>query len=121
MEDRKILTYFMELLSQIKLFHWSTMSYAKHKALDDLHSVMSEKVDLFVESYIGKYKRQPLKIFEVNIVANTNTSNIENFLDTNREILDTLQKGFSKSSELQNIIQEMMTELNKAIYLCKLS
>lgn len=121
MEDKKILTYFMSLLSQIKLFHWSTMSYAKHKALDELHTSLSDKIDLFVEAYIGKYKKQPLKVFEVNTTATTNTDNIENYLDANRDLIDSLQKGFNKVSELQNILQEIMAELDKTIYLCRLS
>lgn len=113
---------FMSLIGQIKLFHWSTMSYAKHKALDDLHAFLSEKVDLFVESYIGRAKKQPLKIFTVETKATTDTKKIENYLEAERDKLAAMAKSkFADCPDLQNILDEMVAEINKALYLCRLS
>lgn len=119
MDDTQFLTFFMSLLSQVKLFHWSTLSYAKHKALDDLHSNLSEHIDKLVEVYIGRYKKQPLPVLNVNTIATTNTQDIDKYLTMNRDIIEKLQSNFS--SEIQNILQEIMADIDQGLYLCKLS
>ena len=109
----------MSLLSQVKLFHWSTMSYAKHKALDHLHEELSEKVDLLFEAYIGKYRKQPLKIFVVKTIATTNTKDIEGYLEMNRNIINDMQNQFMDVNEIQNILQDIMAHIDRTVYLCK--
>lgn len=119
MDDPQFFTFFMSMISQVKLFHWSTMSYAKHKALDDLHSDLSDNVDKLVEVYIARYKKQPLTTFNVNTIATTNTNEIDKYLTMNRDIIDKIQTNYT--SEIQNILQEIMANLDRAIYLCKLN
>jgi hypothetical protein len=123
MTEQEIIQYFLSLLAQVKLFHWATLSYSKHKALDSLHGSLSEKVDSLVECYIGKYKKQPLKNFSIQSKAVSDTSGLDKFLDTTCEQLSTMNKMFEKekSPELSNIIQEMMAEVDRTVYLCKLS
>lgn len=120
-EEQHIIQYFTGLLSQIKLFHWATMSYAKHKALDDLHATMSEHVDRIVESYMGRLKKQPLKKFTIETKATTDTSKMEAYLETERDKIAALCKKWDAYPDLQNIIDEMIAEMNKTLYLCRLS
>ena len=120
MEEQQLISYVMNLVGQVKLLHWATMSYAKHKALDDLHGALSEKTDLLVESFLGKYKKQPLKVFHVEFRATSDTKILEKFLEEERNNMENLCKKFAKAPEFQNIIQEMMTELDKTLYLCRL-
>lgn len=61
MDESKIIPQLLCILDQIKLHHWATMSYATHKALDELHGSLSGLVDKFVESYLGHYQKQPVK------------------------------------------------------------
>jgi mevalonate kinase len=121
--EHDIIQYFLGLIAQVKLFHWATMSYAKHKALDDLHGSLSEKVDSFVECYIGRYKKQPLKSFAVQTRAVSDTSGLEKFLDATHEHLTSMHKAFDKekATELCNILDEMLGEIDRTMYLCKLS
>jgi len=120
MEEQKMTEYFLGLLGQIKLFHWSTMSYAQHKALDELHSSLSEQVDKFIEVFIGKFKKYPFKSFKITMEAVTDSTKIHKFLETERENIRKLHNQLKTSSELQNILDEMMSEINTAIYLCNL-
>ena len=116
-----IYEYFLGLLGQIKLYHWSTMSYVIHKALDDLHSSLSSSTDKLIEVYMGKYKKQPLEVFNINMSANSNASNIIEYLETNREYIRTIRnKQFKSCSEIQNIIDDMLSSINQTIYLCNL-
>lgn len=121
--EQEVMQYFLGLITQVKLFHWATMSYAKHKALDDLHGTLSDKVDDFVECYLGRYKKQPLKSFSVQPKAITDTSGLEKFLDVTNDHLAAMHKAFDKEKarELCNILEEMMAAIDKTMYLCKLS
>jgi DNA-binding ferritin-like protein len=121
MDETHVIQYMLGILSQIKLYHWSTMKYNIHKALDDLHSKMGEHIDTFVEAYLGRYKKQPLKKFTITTAANTHVDTVINWLEDQRDVLDKMQKSFIKASELQNILQEMVADIEITIYLCKLS
>jgi hypothetical protein len=120
MEEQNVIQHFTSLLGQIKLFHWATMSYAKHKALDELHDVLSDKVDLLIEAYIGRMKLQPLKAFLVETKSTTDTSKLEKYLETERDKITALSKKWTKYSDLQNILDEMVAEINKTLYLSRL-
>jgi hypothetical protein len=54
MASQPIVELFFEMLHTIKLYHWKTISYAQHKATDELHEKLSENTDKFVEIMIGK-------------------------------------------------------------------
>lgn len=121
MEEAKLMQKFLGMLGQIKVFHWATMSYAKHKALDELHGSMSELVDKFMEIYIGKHKSQPLKSFKITMDAQSDTSSLMKYLESERESLRVIHGQMKKETELQNILDEMMGAFSQAIYLCNLS
>jgi hypothetical protein len=120
MDEQKITEYFLGLLAQVKMFHWATTSYATHKALDNFHGSLSTLVDSFVEVYIGRFKRQPLKVFKISTEATTDTTKLQQFLEAERETIRKMHSSLSKSTELQNILDEMMSEFNRTIYLTHL-
>ena len=52
-----VIKMLMQMVSQVKLFHWQTESYGHHKALDKLYSNLSDFMDEFVEVCMGKHGR----------------------------------------------------------------
>ena len=120
MEEAKLMEYFLGLLGQIKVFHWATQEYSKHKALDELHSNMNSLVDKFIEVFIGRYKKQPLKNFKIEMAAHSDMSKLEKFLEVERENIRKLHTQLKTVSELQNILDEMLLCINQSIYLCNL-
>ena len=52
--------FFMTMREQIKLYHWQTKSYSKHKATDMILVSLDELIDKYVEVYMGKYGRPKL-------------------------------------------------------------
>jgi DNA-binding ferritin-like protein len=122
MDDTTILKTLMGALMQIKLYHWATMKYSHHKALDTLHSDMQEHVDKFVEVYMGRFKRQPLGKFTVTTSADTDAApaKIEKYLESTRDDIAKMHKSFTKTTELQTILDDMMSSIDQAIYLCRL-
>ena len=97
------------------------MSFAKHKALDELHEALASKVDMFVEAYIGRFKKQPLKSFVIESKVSTDASKLNKFLEAERKKIEDMLDIFAKQPELQNILEEMIAEINKTIYLCNLT
>jgi hypothetical protein len=112
---------FLTIINQIKFFHWETDSYSVHKALDKFHGDFSDLVDTFVEVLIGKYGRDVLvpcsitlrNLADINIIDAVNQS-IE-FIQTLESILDS-----KVDSDLLNIKDEMLAQLNKLKYLLTL-
>ncbi len=107
------------MLNQIKLFHWATKSYAAHKALGDLHDLLSESVDDLVESYIGSAGRQPLGVFGVETSSSTDLKQTIPFLKECLKMLRRLRTDI-KASEIQNKIDEMLGAIDKTLYLLNL-
>lgn len=120
-EEQQLIQYFLGVLGQIKLFHWSTMQYNVHKALDDLHGSLSDKVDTIVESYIGRTKKQPLRTFVIENSATTDCSKLDKFLEKERDEVLKLSNKMAKYPEIVNVMEEIVSDFNKAIYLCKLA
>lgn len=120
MDESKLIEYFLGLLGQIKVFHWATPEYSKHKALDDLHSSMSGFVDKLIEVFIGRYKKQPVQNFKIAMTAHSDLTKLDKFLEVERENIRKLNTQFKNVAELQNIVDDMLVAINQAIYLCNL-
>jgi len=115
---------FLQLQAQIKLYHWQTKSHARHVASDKLSSSLAETIDKFVEVYIGKYERPMLKgptcVFRLE---NKTDSSILDYINTWITYLEkTLPSMLSKNdTDLLNIRDEMLGDLNQTKYLFTLS
>jgi hypothetical protein len=115
--------FFFQLREQVKLYHWQTHLYARHKATDDVIKSLDEHIDLFVEVYMGKYGRP-------NITKTTNTIQVKNMADKSamkfiKDCIAHLTGPFTKSlkvtdTDLLNIKDEILGELNQLLYLFSL-
>jgi len=120
MSEKIYIEYFLNLLNQIKLFHWSVMKYSQHIALDKLYTALSDNIDKFIEIYIGKFNKQPINIFNIEISISNDTNNINNFLELEIEKIKKIRTTLNKATELQNIIDEIMGNINQCKYLLNL-
>ena len=113
--------FFLTMRNQIKLYHWQTYSYSRHKATDDVVNSLDEHIDLYVEVYMGKYGR-------MKMTPKTGTFKIENMTDKKavayvKECIKVLTGPLvqklnpQKDSDLLNIRDEMLGDLNKLLYL----
>ena len=51
----------MELQAQVKINHWQTKGYVRHKAFDELYGGLVDLTDTFAEAAMGKYGRFTLE------------------------------------------------------------
>lgn len=118
-----IIKVFFNMILNIRLYHWSTKSYARHTGSGALYDLLSELSDKFVETYMGRYKRPEFKsAFNVQ-VNQLNDSNIIEALEKYIEFLKYEVPKYLKESDtdLLNIRDEMVGEMNKTLYLFTLN
>ena len=112
--------FFFQMREQIKLYHWQTKSYARHKATDSVIDSLDEHIDKYVEIYMGKYGRPRMTSRTNTIkVGNLSEASIVKFIKTCIGVLaNDLVRGLKPSdTDLVNIRDEMMGELNQLLYL----
>lgn len=120
----EIVNLMLTLRNQVKIYHWETKNFARHKATDELVDKLDASIDKFVEVYIGKYGRP-------NLNARTGAIRIRNFHDREAPVL--LRQAASwlstklpkllnaKDTDLLNIRDEILADLNQTLYLFTLA
>lgn len=121
----EIIVVLMTLRDQIKIYHWQTSSFPRHKSTDDLVGKLDENIDKFVEVFIGKYGRPKFG-------RSTSSIKIRNFHDKEgpayikqyiKWLSTSLPKSLNKSADtdLLNIRDEILSDLNQTLYLFTLN
>ena len=123
--EAKLLETFFEMTNTIKLYHWKTTSYSVHKATDELHERLSGHIDKFVEVLLGKmvpnriqYKKSTTPITDCNEKAEF-SNKIVRFKSVLLEIPNLLDP--KNDTDLINIRDEMLADINQFLYLFSLS
>ena len=115
----EIVKFFFTLQLLVKQYHWSTTSFARHKASDQLLENLDDKIDKFVEVFIGRYGVKPtINSLKMEQSFLSDDGNIK-LLYQARTYLEALNNEI-KDSELLNIRDEMVADLNQTIYLYNL-
>jgi hypothetical protein len=118
-----IVTNLLTILNQLKIHHWQTKSYAEHQALGGAYDEFSDLIDEFIEVFMGKYGRIESKNgFKIELV-NYNDISPTDFVDKYVDYLvNELPKSLEKTdTDMLNIRDEMLGQLNKLKYLLTLS
>jgi len=106
-------------LNHLKLYHWNTKNYARHIASDNCFTVTQKLSDEFVEVYIGKYGREKIintKIQSVQVKLLSDNS-VEDLVKNFISFLLSLKLSSSKDTDLVNIRDELISNLNQTLYL----
>ena len=115
---------FMTMREQVKIYHWQTLSYPRHIATNDLVTKLDASIDQFVEVYISKYGR-PLFTGKTSSIKLINFKDIE----MTRFVKDAIswlendlpQKLKKTDTDLLNIRDTIVTDLNQTLYLFTLN
>ena len=117
----EIVSIFFNIRDQIKLYHWQTKSFAEHKATDDLVTKLDTSIDMFVEAYMGRYGRP--QVNRTYPLKNLTVSGVRAFIARSDQWLSVkLPRTLKKTdSDLLNIRDEILADLNQIKYLFTLS
>ena len=94
------------------LTHLQTTSFAEHKALNAYYDGILDLTDSFTEVYFGRFKR-----IDIVIPESKSLSAVEHLKEM-QQLIDGERTNYS--SELQNIMDEMLGLINKTLYLLTL-
>ena len=112
--------FFFAMRDQIKIYHWQTSVYARHKATDDVIKALDESIDKYVEVYMGKYGRPRVGVkTSVVHVKNMGEKEAVTFVKKCiRALIEVVPKGLGpEDTDLVNLRDEMLGELNQLLYL----
>jgi DNA-binding ferritin-like protein len=125
--QKQVAVMFLEMLLMVKLFHWKTHSYATHKATDDLYSSLNDNIDSFIEVLLGKtgsridlMSNKTISLYDLDSQEKLKAK-IDTFksylvdLNNNKVLTTTMS-----NSDLFNIRDEILANLNKFLYLLTL-
>jgi hypothetical protein len=116
----KFTSTFLRIINQLRIYHWLCSSYAQHKAYGEAYDELSNLVDTFLETYMGKYGKAGTNI-TFSIELTTSTTNSCEFIDSAISFLTKINEIASEEdTDLLNIRDEMLSELNKLKYLLTL-
>ncbi len=121
--QKQITIVFFEMIMMVKLFHWKTHSYATHKATDELYASLNEHIDSFIEVLLGKtgsridlMSNRTIKLIDLNSQEQLKSKimSLKSYLVglDNSKALSTMS-----NSDLFNIRDEILGDLNKFLYL----
>jgi len=107
----------------LRTYHLQTQVYARHKASDKLHSLLSEKFDRFLETLIGANRGKRFSVGRSIDVVDINDRTIIKAMDQFKSWLVEdlpfcIESVLGKqSSDLLNIRDEILGDINRSIYL----
>jgi len=123
-KDIKQLVYrLLQSLIMVKLYHWNTQSYSVHKATDQLYDDLNTNIDKFIEVLLGKNKRNDmLDIQSLKIKTFNHNASFMKWLEQFKKYLIDIDGLFipTKDSDILNIRDEILADLNKISYMLSL-
>ena len=111
----------MEFRNQIKLYHWKTSSFARHKGTDKFLEKFDKLFDEFIEVLTGSRGEKISDSFSVKFVQVTDktaSGYVKSFREWLTESLPTLL--FEHETDLSNLRDEILANTNRLLYLFEL-
>lgn len=108
---------------QMRILHWQTTSYARHNAYGQIYDSLDGLIDKYVEICMGKYGRIELKDTNSKLeLKNMKELSINEYLNEFANFLIELTEIFNpkEDSDVLNLRDEMLSEVNKLKYLLTL-
>lgn len=115
-----IIQFYITLRNAIKIYHWNTHSHPRHKATDQFIENIDKLTDRFVEVYIGRYGRDASMSHDWQMkLPGFDEKSVVKFLEEARSWLSNeIPKLVNKNdTDLLNIRDEILAEINQALYL----
>jgi len=113
MEASKFIGELFASRDKMHLEHLRTTSYAEHKALNDYYDGILGLADSFTEKYFGQNGRVAITI------PATKAEDAMSHMKTMKKLIEAERKNYS--SDLQNIMDEMLGLVHETMYLLTLA
>jgi hypothetical protein len=118
----QVITPLIQFQQQLRIFHWQTDSYAKHKAFGKAYEELDGLIDTFVEIFMGKFGRnKPTVTFQINLKPLNNEEIVEQVLTSFEDYLTNMSEELNAQTDLLNIRDSILAEVNHLRYRLSLS
>lgn len=113
----------MSFQQQLRVFHWQTTKFSRHKAYDEVYGALDGFIDEIAEVCMGKYGRIEIPDGCSIELKNMKDIPLNDFISDFCEFLLGLNDVFdqTKDSDVLNIRDEVLGEINKLKYLLTLN
>lgn len=117
-----VITPLVQFQQQIRIFHWQTDSYAQHKAFGKTYEELDELVDTFVETFMGTFgKSKPTNVFTFTLEPLDSDNTVKSVLSDFEAYLKDMNYDLEEHTDLLNIRDSILGEVNKLRYLLTLA
>lgn len=113
----------LRTLVELKIYHWSTTSFARHKASDQCFTTLQTLTDQFMEVFLGQ-NAQARKGFQSDLTANPMLTVAMKAAAADRgmearllRLEQLLRASRFTATDLQNIRDEMLSAVHTCLYL----
>lgn len=111
----------IQFQQQLRIFHWQTQSYAEHKAFGGAYEALDDLIDTFVETFMGAFgKSKPTSTFNITLEPLDSPDTVRDIIDDFEYYLRGMDSELETLTELLNIRDEIMGEVQKLKYLLTL-
>ena len=114
-EAAEFLLTLLHAATNTHLLHWTTKSYAEHKALGEFYSELPELVDQLAEAMMGKFDATPT--FPVTYYAPAASGKEE--LQALKDYVMQGRQSLPQDSEIQNLVDEIAQSIDQTLYLLR--
>ena len=121
--QKEITVVFLEILLMVKLYHWKTMSYASHKATDELFEKLNKNIDSFIEILLGKSgirtnltDKKNIRLLDLNSLEQLKIE-VEAFKGYLVSLNNHKTMKLMDNSDLYTIRDEILGNMNQFLYL----
>ena len=122
MEYSEIILSLVKIQIQFRFMHWQTTSFSQHKAYGEIYESLDGNIDEFVESCMGKHGRPKYSGGYTIEGENLEEIDVEEFLSQVINFLLSFNESYDQTldSDLLNLRDEMLSDVNKLKYLLTL-
>lgn len=116
----RVVQTFLQFQTDIKIYHWQTFSYSRHKSSDKLFQNLLDLIDEFVETYMGQLNTH------VRITQNLSVIKMRNISDPQVKVivkrfglfLTKLDKTTPNlTTDLLNLRDELLALTDRTLFL----
>jgi len=106
----------------IKMNHWSTKYYHRHKITDKLHTNILSLIDRLVETFQGRYGKLSVNNDTSSLMINVPLTTDDNFPKVLRDIKDSMIQSvyYKMDKDLTAIMDELLELIDTNQYLLML-
>lgn len=122
MKNSEVVKFLLETQTQFRVLHWQTKSLSRHKAYGKIYGSLDDLIDTFVEVCMGKHGRPSFKGGYTLAGNDIEELELTDFINSVCEYLVGLSEDYDPKmdSDLLNIRDEMLAEINRLKYLLTL-